>query len=77
MRQGAEALDERMQGMLMAAYGGGEGIPFWLTALKHTLVRLNVFREDIGFLFTPLDGPAREGIEKVLLTESGYLSPEA
>jgi Dihydrodipicolinate synthase/N-acetylneuraminate lyase len=70
---GVEKIDQRMQSMLYAVYGG-EKIACWLAGLKHTLVRLGTFTTTANYPGYELTDACAAAIEEVLLRDRDFLT---
>ena len=70
----AHQLQERMNEMMWATYGGKE-ITCWMSGLKHLLVRMEIFSTANRFLQYPLTDECRRDIDHALQEYSGILFP--
>jgi 4-hydroxy-tetrahydrodipicolinate synthase len=70
----AKRLQEQMNSMMYAVYGGKE-IVCWLTGLKQLLVEMKVFRTRNNYLNYPLSAGCRRGIQQLLKTAHASLFP--
>jgi hypothetical protein len=70
----AEGLQEQMNNMMFAIYGGKE-ITCWLSGLKQLLMEMNIFRTRKSYLNYPLHPTCRRAIKLVLKTERDVLFP--
>ena len=69
-----EAIQEHMNAMMMAIFGG-EGFPCWLAGQKELLVQLGIFRTNLNYLGYTLKASCRKAIERVVQKERDGLLP--
>ena len=67
-------LQQHCERILYPAYGGRK-IKSWLTGLKYTLVKMNVFKTTAGYLQYPLPASAVQRIDKMVEKEHEVLFP--
>jgi len=72
--QQAEKLQQRMNRIMYAVYGG-KGITCWLSGLKRLMVEMGVFRTWNNFLDYPLTASCLRDIRKVLVRDRDVLLP--
>jgi dihydrodipicolinate synthase/N-acetylneuraminate lyase len=70
----AERLQERMNDLMYAVYGGKE-ITCWLSGLKKLLVEMKIFSTWKNYLDYPLTGDCERDIKRVLKEEQEVLLP--
>jgi 4-hydroxy-tetrahydrodipicolinate synthase len=70
----AEKLQERMNNLMYAVYGGKE-ITCWLSGLKKLLVEMKIFSTWKNYLDYPLTGDCQNDIKRVLKEEESVLLP--
>jgi 4-hydroxy-tetrahydrodipicolinate synthase len=71
----AEALQQRMNRLMYAVYGGKK-IACWLAGEKRLLMELGIFSSWYNFLRYPLTPACERAILRVMKTERAYLLPE-
>jgi len=72
--QSVEKLQAHCDKINYAAYGGKQIIS-WLTGLKYTLVKMNIFSTTASYLDFPLPDEVKADIEQMLVEEKDVLFP--